>query len=118
MAGILRCRCGSQRGSCPSGSGRDVGPPEDRKWIVVDCGVLFGREATTPGVDVLMPDIRFLAERKDDVLAMVLTHAHEDHIGAIGYLWPMLRCARVPNPAQLRRVFVNLTSALAGSAWA
>src|SRR5260221_1459589 len=68
------------------------GPEHERKWIVVDCGVLFGRETTTPGVDVMMPDIRYLAERKDDVIAMVLTHAHEDHIGAIGHLWPMLKC--------------------------
>ena len=60
------------------------GPPDDRKWIVVDCGVLFGRETTTPGVDLIMPDIRFLAEQRENVLGIVLTHAHEDHIGAIG----------------------------------
>ena len=74
------------------------GPPDERKWIVVDCGVLFGRETTTPGVDVMMPDIRYLAERKDDVLAIVLTHAHEDHIGAVGHLWPMLRCPIYATP--------------------
>jgi len=68
------------------------GPPDDRKWIVVDCGVLFGRETTTPGIDLIMPDIRFLAEQRENVLAMVLTHAHEDHIGAIPHLLPMLRC--------------------------
>ena len=50
------------------------GPPDARKWIVVDCGVLFGRETDTPGVDVIMPDIQFLAERAEDVLAIVLTH--------------------------------------------
>jgi ribonuclease J len=74
------------------------GSGDEKKWIVVDCGVLFGRETTTPGVDVLMPDIRFLAERRDDVLAIVLTHAHEDHIGAIGHLWPMLRCPIYATP--------------------
>jgi len=68
------------------------GPPDERKWIVVDCGVLFGRETTTPGIDLIMPDIRFLAEQRENVLAMVLTHAHEDHIGAIPHLLPMLRC--------------------------
>ena len=68
------------------------GPPDERKWIVVDCGVLFGRETTTPGIDLIMPDIRYLAERRENVLAIVLTHAHEDHIGAIPHLWPMLRC--------------------------
>jgi ribonuclease J len=74
------------------------GPPDEKKWIVVDCGVLFGRETTTPGVDVMMPDIRYLAERKDDVIALVLTHAHEDHIGAVGHLWPMLRCPIYATP--------------------
>jgi ribonuclease J len=68
------------------------GPEGDRKWIVVDCGVLFGREAMTPGVDLIMPDISWLAERREDVLAIVATHAHEDHIGAIHLLWPTLRC--------------------------
>lgn len=74
------------------------GPADERKWIVVDCGVLFGRETTTPGVDVIMPDIRYLAERSDDVLAIVLTHAHEDHIGAVGHLWPQLRCPVYATP--------------------
>ena len=74
------------------------GPPDERKWIVVDCGVLFGRETTTPGIDLIMPDIRFLAEQRENVLAIVLTHAHEDHIGAIGHLWPMLRCPLYATP--------------------
>jgi ribonuclease J len=74
------------------------GPPDDRKWIVVDCGVLFGRETATPGIDLIMPDIRYLAERREDVLAIVLTHAHEDHIGAVAHLWPMLRCAVYATP--------------------
>jgi ribonuclease J len=74
------------------------GPPSRRKWIILDCGVLFGREASTPGVDVIMPDIRFLAERAEDVLGIVATHAHEDHIGAIGHLWPMLKCPIFATP--------------------
>jgi len=74
------------------------GPPSRRKWIILDCGVLFGREASTPGVDVIMPDIRFLAERAEDVLGIVATHAHEDHIGAIGHLWPMLKCPIYATP--------------------
>ena len=74
------------------------GPPDERKWIVVDCGVLFGRETDTPGVDLIMPDIRFLAEQRENVLAIVATHAHEDHIGAIPYLWPMLKCPIYATP--------------------
>lgn len=68
------------------------GPPDERTWIVVDCGVMFGREASTPGINLIMPDIRYLAERRQNVLAIVLTHAHEDHIGAVALLWPQLRC--------------------------
>jgi len=74
------------------------GPPDDRKWIVVDCGVLFGRETTSPGVDLIMPDIRFLAEQRHNVIAIVATHAHEDHIGAIPHLWPMLKCPIYATP--------------------
>ena len=74
------------------------GPPDEQKWIIVDCGVMFGREPATPGIDLIMPDIRYLAERREDVIAIVLTHAHEDHIGAIAHLWPMLRCPLYATP--------------------
>ena len=80
------------------------GPPEDRRWIVVDCGVVFGRESATPGVDVIMPDIRYLAEQSESVLAIVLTHAHEDHIGAVGQLWPQLRCPIYATPFTARLI--------------
>ena len=56
-----------------------------RKWIMVDCGVMFGDE-TTPGVELILPDIGFIEQRKDDLLAIVITHAHEDHIGAVPWL--------------------------------
>jgi ribonuclease J len=78
------------------------GPPDKRQWIVVDCGVLFGREAPTPGVDLIMPDIRFLAEQRENVHAIVLTHAHEDHIGAVPYLWPKLECPIYATPFTAR----------------
>ena len=66
------------------------GPPDDRKWIIVDIGVTFGGP-DEPGVDVIMPDPAFLVEQRENILAIVLTHAHEDHIGAIGHLWPRFR---------------------------
>lgn len=74
------------------------GPGDDKKWLIVDCGVLFGREGGTPGVDLIVPDITFLAERREDVLGIVATHAHEDHIGAIALLWPMLKCPVYATP--------------------
>jgi ribonuclease J len=87
------------------------GPPDARKWIVVDCGVLFGRETDTPGVDVIMPDIGYLAEMAEDVLAIVATHAHEDHIGAIGHLWPQLRCPVYATPFTARLIEDKLLEA-------
>ncbi|HEX3811187.1 MAG TPA: ribonuclease J [Rhizomicrobium sp.] len=87
------------------------GPPDDRKWLIVDCGVLFGRETDTPGVDVIMPDIRYLAEQRENILGMVLTHAHEDHIGAIGYLWPQLQCPLYATPFTARLIEGKLEEA-------
>ena len=87
------------------------GPAHDRKWIVVDCGVLFGREGSTPGIDLIMPDIRFIAEQAEDVLGIVLTHAHEDHIGAVPYLWPQLRCPVYATPFTAKLVEDKLVEA-------
>ena len=78
------------------------GPAKARQWVVIDCGVMFGRETTTPGVDVIMPDARFLEENRDDLLGIVLTHAHEDHLGAVAYLWPALRCPVYATPFTAR----------------
>lgn len=78
------------------------GPAESRQWIIVDCGVMFGRETTTPGVDVIMPDARFLEEHRKDILGIVLTHAHEDHHGAVAHLWPRLRCPVYATPFTAR----------------
>lgn len=67
-----------------------LGPARRRKWIIVDLGISFpGPEL--PGVEVVMPDITFLEEMEDELLGIVLTHAHEDHYGAIAYLWPRLQ---------------------------
>lgn len=65
------------------------GNPDNRKWVMVDCGVTFpGPEM--PGVDLVLPDIRFAQDLGDDLLAILITHAHEDHYGALLSLWPRL----------------------------
>jgi ribonuclease J len=61
------------------------------KWLMVDLGVTFADDGV-PGVEVMMADPRFIVERRRDLVGLVLTHAHEDHLGAVQYLWPELRC--------------------------
>jgi ribonuclease J len=75
------------------------------KWLAVDCGIGFGG-AALPEVDVMMPDPAFIAERRDRLLGLVITHAHEDHLGAVAWLWRQLRCPVYASPfaaAVLRR---------------
>lgn len=67
------------------------GPKGRERLIVVDLGVTFADMDTTPGVDLIMPSVDWLAERADQIEAIFITHGHEDHIGAIGHLWPRLR---------------------------
>jgi ribonuclease J len=73
------------------------GPPDDRKWLVVDLGVTFG-DTSTPGVEIILPDPEFIETYADDIVGIVLTHAHEDHIGAIGWLWPRLKAPLYATP--------------------
>jgi len=87
------------------------GPENNRQWIIVDCGVLFGREGNTPGVDLILPDIRYLMERRETVLGIIATHAHEDHIGAIAPLWPGLRCPIFATPFTARLIAGKLEEA-------
>lgn len=71
------------------------GPAENRQWVVVDVGVTFG-DNSTPGVDVIVPDPTYL--EGEDILGIVLTHAHEDHIGALGWLWPRIKAPLYATP--------------------
>jgi ribonuclease J len=73
------------------------GPSDDRKWIVVDLGVTFG-DQTTPGVEIILPDPTYLEQVKKNLLGIVLTHAHEDHIGAVGWLWSRFKAPLYATP--------------------
>ncbi|MGI9364930.1 MAG: ribonuclease J [Rhizobiaceae bacterium] len=66
------------------------GPPRDRRWIIVDVGVTFPGD-DLPGADLVLPDIQYIVDRVDKLDGIVITHAHEDHYGALMALWPMLR---------------------------
>ena len=67
------------------------------KWLVVDCGMGFSDDHL-PGVDLLLPDPAFIAQHKKDIVGLVITHGHEDHIGAIPYLWQDLQCPIYATP--------------------
>ena len=66
------------------------GPETERQWILVDCGMGFGGEEHLPGIDVVYPDLRFIEEERHNLLGIFITHAHEDHIGALVEMWPRL----------------------------
>lgn len=66
------------------------GPPDARRWLMVDLGITFPEGEDDPGVDVILPDLRFIEEEKSALAGLVITHAHEDHIGAVVEMWPRL----------------------------
>lgn len=68
-----------------------VGDERRRTWMAVDLGVSFAAEEHLPGVDLILPDIRYLVEERKNLVGLVLTHAHEDHYGALIDLWPRLK---------------------------
>ena len=68
-----------------------LGDERRRSWIAVDLGVSFASEEHLPGVDLIFPDIRFLIEERKNLAGIVITHAHEDHFGAMLDLWPKLK---------------------------
>ncbi len=91
---------------CPLGGSGEIGmnmnlyaygPEENQKWIIVDMGLTFADESI-PGVDLIYPDAGFIIDKKDDLLGIVLTHAHEDHIGSIVHIWPKLKCKIYATP--------------------
>ena len=91
---------------CPLGGSGEIGmnmnlfaygKPDNLKWIIVDIGVTFADDST-PGIDLIYPDPGFIIDKKNDLLGIVLTHAHEDHIGAIAHIWPKLKCKIFATP--------------------
>ena len=85
---------------CPLGGSGQIGGnmnlyaygnEENQKWIIVDTGVSFADDSV-PGIDLIYPDPAYIIDKKNDLLGIVLTHAHEDHIGAISHIWPDLKC--------------------------
>jgi len=91
---------------CPLGGSGEIGmnmnlyaygKPGSQKWIMVDVGVTFADDAL-PGIDLIYADPGFIVDKKDNLLGIVLTHAHEDHIGAITYVWKKLKCKIYATP--------------------
>src|ERR1700739_3793413 len=76
----------------------------DGRWLAGDCGIGFGGPQY-PEIEIMTPDPGFIADRRDKLLGLVITHAHEDHIGAVQHLWPLLRCPvyATPSPAAVLR---------------
>ena len=91
---------------CPLGGSGEIGMnlnlyayggEDNTKWIAIDMGVTFADD-TIPGIDLIYPDPGFLIDKKKDLLGLVLTHAHEDHIGAVAIIWPKLKCKIFATP--------------------
>ena len=80
------------------------------EWLMVDCGVTFAGDGM-PGLDVIMPDPGFIAERSDRLAGLVVTHGHEDHIGAIPYLWKRFRCPVYATPFARALLYEKLIEA-------
>jgi ribonuclease J len=74
------------------------GPEDRRQWLMVDCGITFPEGEFDPGIDVILPDVRFIEENRNDLVGLVITHAHEDHIGAVIELWPRLKAPIYATP--------------------
>ncbi len=91
---------------CPLGGSGEIGmnmnlyaygSEENQKWIIVDMGVTFADDSV-PGVDLIFPDAGFIIDKKNDLLGIILTHAHEDHIGSVAHIWPQLKCKIYATP--------------------
>jgi ribonuclease J len=84
---------------CPLGGSGEIGAnmnlygfgePNNHKWVIVDCGITFAQD-NIPGIDLIIPDPEFIYQNKKNCSAMIITHGHEDHIGALTHVWPNLK---------------------------
>jgi ribonuclease J len=75
-----------------------LGDGARRQWLIVDCGVSFASEEHLPGIDLILPDVRYLLEERRNLVGLVLTHGHEDHMGALIDLWPRLKVPLYATP--------------------
>src|SRR5262245_16999526 len=75
-----------------------LGPPDDRRWLMVDLGITFPEGENDPGIDVILPDLRYIEAERRSLAGLVLTHAHEDHLGAVIELWPRIRVPSYATP--------------------
>ncbi len=75
-----------------------LGPADARQWLMVDLGITFPEGENDPGVDVILPDLRFIEEERASLAGIVLTHAHEDHFGAVAELWSRLKAPLYATP--------------------
>src|SRR3979409_1281317 len=91
-----------------------LGDERRRQWIVVDLGVAFAGD-DLPGVDLILPDIRYLVEERRNILGLVLTHAHEDHFGALIDLWPRLKLPVYATPFTAGPVETNRAGGRGGT---
>lgn len=86
-----------------------IGPPDARKWLMVDLGITFPEGEDDPGIDVIFPDLRFIEEERGALAGLVITHAHEDHIGAVIEMWPRLGVPLYATPFTARMLKAKLS---------
>ncbi len=95
----------------PLGGTREIGMNmnlygHDGRWLMIDCGITFPRGGRSPGMEIILPDPAYIKARRDRLAGLLVTHAHEDHVGGVPYLWNQLQCPVYATPftmAVLRR---------------
>ncbi len=80
------------------------------KWLMVDCGISFA-DSYLPGIDIIMPNSNYIEQRRERLAGLIITHAHEDHVGALAHLWPRLRCPVYATPFTMILIRLKLAEA-------